>query len=299
MKFTNKESKENLIGYLFVLPALIYMLALVGYPIVSNIILGFQDTTIMTIASKVKKFVGFRNYVELFKDGILNITISNTLFYTVVCIIFQFVIGFLLALLFNKKFALSQKLRGFIMISWLIPVTITALMYKFMFSVSGGIINELLLNLHIISKPVEWLLRPSSALWAVIIANIWIGVPFNMILLITGLTTIPKDVYESAEIDGANFIHKFFLITVPLLKPAIKAVLILGFIYTFKVFDLVYVMTQGGPVNATEMLSTYSYKLSFVEFNFSKGAATANVLFIILFVVSVFYLKLIDKDEVM
>ena len=132
---------------------------------------------------------------------------------------------------------------------------------------------------------------------AVIFANIWIGIPFNMILIATGLTTIPTELYESASIDGAGKIQTFIKITLPLLKPTIESVLILGFIYTFKVYDLVYVMTSGGPVNSTHMLSTYSYKLSFEMFKYSKGAAVANILFIILFIVSLLYLKFVYTEE--
>jgi len=132
---------------------------------------------------------------------------------------------------------------------------------------------------------------------ALIIANIWIGIPFNMILIATGLTTIPDDIYESSSIDGANKIQIFFRITVPMLKSTIASVLILGFIYTFKVFDLVYVMTNGGPVNSTQTLSTYSYKLSFDLFRYSHGATVANVLFVILFIVSLLYLKIFYAEE--
>lgn len=299
MKLHRRILSEEKVGYLFVLPALIYMLGFIGYPIINNLIMSFQDVSVMTLASKTKEFIGLQNYVDLFSDPVLGISIFNTFYYSIACIVFQFIFGFALALLFNRKFALSKPLRGLLMISWMIPITITGLIYKFMFSVNGGIFNEILLNLHIIKTPIEWLLKPSTAMWSLILANIWIGIPFNMILLSTGLTTIPKALYESANIDGANVFQQFFHITVPLLKPAIESVLILGFIYTFKVFDLVYVMTQGGPVNATEMLSTYSYKLSFTEFNFSKGAAVANILFAILFLVSLVYLRLVKEDEVM
>lgn len=291
-------SNEN-IGYYFVLPALIFMLAFIGYPIINNIILSFQDVNVMTLSSKVKPFVGLQNYTALFKGKILTTTIINTFVFTVGSIIFQFIIGFALALFFNMKFSLSKPIRGFLMVAWMIPITVTGLMFKFMFGANGGIINEILLNLHLIGNPVEWLVNPKTAMWAVIIANIWIGIPFNMILITTGLSTVPFDIYESADIDGASHIQKFFLITVPMIIPAIETVLILGFIYTFKVFDLVFVMTSGGPVNATEMLSTYSYRLSFTEFNFSKGAAVANVLFVILFLVSLLYLRLVKEDEVM
>ena len=134
-------------------------------------------------------------------------------------------------------------------------------------------------------------------MFALICANVWIGIPFNMILISTGLTTIPQELYESASIDGASRIQSFFKITLPLLKPTIESVLILGFIYTFKVYDLVWVMTGGGPVNSTHMLSTYSYKLSFDMFQYSKGSAVANVLLVILMIVGVFYLRATSDEE--
>lgn len=183
------------------------------------------------------------------------------------------------------------------MIPWMIPVTITALMFKFMFSSNVGIINQTLIALHLISKSVEWLTTPGTAMFALIFTNIWIGIPFNMILLSSGLSLIPIELYESASIDGANRAQTLFKITMPLLKPTIQSVIILGFIYTFKVFDLVYVMTKGGPVNSTHVLSTYSYKLSFDLFEFSKGATVANILFIILFIVSLLYLKYSYNDK--
>lgn len=261
----------------------------VAYPIVSNIILSMQDVTVMTLTKPDKPFVGFQNYITLFQDTVLRSAVVNTLVFTVCCLVFQFIIGFALALFFNQNFTFAKPIRGLLMMPWMIPVTITALMFKFMFSSNVGIINQLLLALGL--KSVDWLISPGTAMFALIVANIWIGIPFNMILLATGLTTIPKELYESASIDGANKVKSFIHITLPLLKPTIESVLILGFIYTFKVFDLVYVMTGGGPVNSTQMLSTYSYKLSFELFKYSQGAATANILFVILFVVSLFYLK--------
>ena len=132
---------------------------------------------------------------------------------------------------------------------------------------------------------------------SVIIANIWIGIPFNMILISTGLTSIPGELYESASIDGANGVQQFFRITLPLMRSTIESILVLGFIYTFKVFDLVYVMTSGGPVNATQLMSTYSYKLSFDNFLYSKGSAVANALLVILLLVGMLYLKVTSGGE--
>ncbi|HHV13610.1 MAG TPA: sugar ABC transporter permease [Clostridiales bacterium] len=297
MKGIKKYFKYDNVGILFVLPALIYMLVFVGYPIIYNFVLSFQDVTVRTLRSNVKEFVGLDNYINLFKqDNILMTSLWNTLFFTVVCILFQFVVGFALAVFFNKNFKFAKPVRGLLLIPWMIPMTITGLMFKFMFSTDVGIINFFLRSLGIIHKNIDWLTNPTTAMFAVIFANFWIGIPFNMILIATGLTTIPKELYESAAIDGAGKFQTFRKITVPLLKPTMESVLILGFIYTFKVYDLVYVMTSGGPVNSTQLLSTYSYKLSFEMFKYSEGAAVANVLFVILFIVSSIYLKFIYTE---
>lgn len=297
MKRVKKIFQYDNIGYLYVAPAFIYMLFFVGYPIISNLILSLQDVTVTTLTAEKKPWIGFQNYVELFQDDVLKSSIINTLLFTLACLGIQFLIGMLLALFFNKKFSFAKPIRGILMMPWMIPITITALMFKFIFSSNVGILNQALQTLHMIDKPIDWLTQPHTAIFALIVANIWIGIPFNMILISTGLSTISEDLYESASIDGANRIQKFFKITLPLLRPAIESVLILGFIYTFKVFDLVYVMTNGGPVNSTHMLSTYSYKLSFEMFKYSKGAAVANILFVILLCVSLLYLKCVYSDE--
>lgn len=300
MKRKKKLASGTKMGFLFVLPAAIYMLIFIGYPMIQNLILSFKNVDVFSFAQpQNQKFIGFQNYVELFTSGnsILTKAIVNTLIFTVSSIFFQFIIGFGLALLFNKKFPGCSFFRGMTMISWLLPVTVAGLLFKFMFASSGGIINQFLQALHLIDKPMEWLLKPGTAMVAIVVANIWIGIPFNMMLLITGLTTIPADVYESCSLDGANKIQTLFMITIPMIKPAIMSVLTLGFVYTFKVFDLVWVMTKGGPINSTELVSTYAYRLSFEEFQFSKGAAAANILFLILLVVGIFYIKLINDEE--
>lgn len=296
MKIKKMFRYEN-VGILFVLPAFVYMLIFVGYPIIRNIILSFQDVNAGNLVRGTKNFILFDNYLELFGDDVFRTSLFNTLRYTVLCLVFQFVIGFILALFFSKRFTLAKPVRGILLVPWMIPVTVTALMFKLLFATDIGVINYILKSLHLISKNIEWLTTPGTAMFALVCANIWIGIPFNMILISTGLTTIPKELYESASIDGANKVQTFFSITLPLLKPTIESVLILGFIYTFKVYDLVYVMTSGGPVNSTHMLSTYSYKLSFEMFKYSKGSAVANVLLVILMIVGVFYIKATTAGE--
>lgn len=295
---SKREKKERIIGYCFVLPAVIYMLIFIGYPIIYNWIISFQDVTATTLGSSVRDFVGLDNYRAVFADSTFPRAVKQTFFYTIVCLIFQFSLGFLFAMFFSKKFSFSKPIRGFIVISWMLPITVTALVFKFMFAEGNGIINAILLELHLIKEPIGWLIQEKTAMWGLIIANSWVGIPFNMLLLTTGLNNISTDVYEAASIDGANAVQRFTKITIPLLKPTIMSVLVLGFVYTFKVFDLVYVMTGGGPVDATEVMSTYSYKLSFQLFHFGEGAAVANVLFVCLFLVALLYLKTISKDEV-
>lgn len=285
-------------AYFFVLPAVIFMLLLIGYPLVYNVILSFQNVDLSNLASDDKSFVGWQNYKTIIEEDVFSISVINTLVYTVASVVFQLTIGFFMAVFFSKDFRLASFLRGFMMISWLIPLTITAMLFKFMMGSEAGVFNEMLMSIGLINDPIPWLSSPDIALWSVIIANIWVGIPFNMLLLSTGLSSLPQDVYESASLDGASWFQKLFYITLPLLRPVILVVMMLGFIYTFKVFDLIYVMTGGGPINSTEVLSTLAYRYSFNEFNFSLGAATANVLFLILFVVSLIYLWLIQKDEV-
>ena len=289
--------KYDNIGILFVLPAFLYMLVFVGYPILRNIVLSFQDVTAFNLVQGEKNFVGLANYTEIFKDSVSRTSLGNTLLFTVCCLVVQFLIGFALAVFFNKRFVISKPLRGILLVPWMIPITVTALIFKLLFATDIGVLNYILKSLHLISENIEWLTTPSTAMIALICANVWIGIPFNMILISTGLTTIPKELYESASIDGATGVQSFFKITLPLLRPTIESVLILGFIYTFKVYDLVYVMTSGGPVNSTHMLSTYSYKLSFDMFQYSKGSAVANVLLVILMVVGVFYLRATKEEE--
>jgi len=298
----NKYSKEFISeerkGYLFVFPALIFMLAFVGYPIIYNFILSFRDVNVTTFSNPIKPFVGLKNYIEIFQDPTLRISIWNTLVFTLGSISIQFVIGLGLALLFNLKFKLSEPIRGLMVVSYLIPMTVTALLFKFMYSTSGGIINEVLMQFHLISEPIGWIIDSKTSMLSVILTNSWVGIPFNMLLLTTGLSNISATLYEAGKVDGANVFQRFFKITLPSLRPAILSVLVLGFIYTFKVFDLVFVMTNGGPVNSTELMSSFAYKLSFTQFSFSKGATVANILFAILFFVSLGYLKLIKEDEV-
>ena len=290
-------AKKKVEGYTFILPGFIYMMVVLGYPLVYNVILAFKNVNVKTFKSGTSVFVGLDNFVTLFQDPTFQLVFKNTFVFTIGCLVFQFTIGFIFAMFFSKKFTLAGPIRGMILVGYMMPMSVTALLGKNMFDVSSGVINDLLMKIGLIHAPVEWLLNGSTAMIAIIAVNCWVGIPFNMLLLTSGLTGISQEVYESAEVDGANGFEKFIYITLPLMKPAIASVLILGFIYTFKAFDLMFVMTKGGPLNSTDVLGTYSYTLSFTQYEFSLGSATAIILFCCLFIIGLFYLRMISKED--
>ena len=289
--------RNTIAGMLFVGPALIYMIAVVGYPMVYNVILSFQDLNVMTFRDQTQQFVGFDNYIYLLTNPVFLQSMWQTFIFTIACLVIQFTLGFVLALFFSQKFPLGGPIRGAIVISYMMPMAVTGLIWNNMFQTHTGIVNHLLGLAGLIQAPLEWLISADLALISVIIANSWVGIPFNMLLLTAGMTSIPQDVYESAQVDGANYFQRLFLITMPLLKPAIMAVLMLGFIYTFKIFDLIIIMTNGGPLHFTQVISTYSYRLAFTEFRFSLGSTGGVILFFCLMAVGGIYLWLINREE--
>ncbi|MBU8791158.1 sugar ABC transporter permease [Oceanobacillus caeni] len=268
------------------------------YPIFYNIVISFQDVSIANLRGE-KPFVGLANYVEVFQSEKFLISLKNTTIYTVSSIVFQLGIGFLLALFFNQKFPLRNFFRSIMLLAWLTPLVITGNLFKWLYDVDYGVINYILVQIGILSEPINWLGQQSTALIAIIITNIWIGIPFNMILLLSALQALPTDVYEAAKIDGANKFQSFFKITVPLLRPAVLVILILGIIYTFKVFDIILIMTGGGPVNATQVLPFYGYELAFINFDFGLSGAVATIILVILLCISLIYLYMVRKEESM
>ena len=262
-----------------------------------NLILSFKNVNVKNLATGASVFIGFENYKQLFADPTFQLVFKNTIEFTLACLVFQFTIGFLFAMFFSKKFTLAGPIRGLVLVGYMMPMSVTALLGKNLFLLDGGVINDLLMKVHLISSPIDWLVNGGTALGAVIAVNCWVGIPFNMLLLTSGLTGISTDIYESASMDGANAFKRFIYITLPLMKPAMLSVLMLGFIYTFKAFDLMYIMTAGGPFNSTDVLGTYAYSKAFTQYEFSQGSAIAMVLFACLFLVGIFYLKLLSKED--
>jgi multiple sugar transport system permease protein len=284
--------------YIFVLPAVLYMCAFILSPIVYNFVLSVNKINMDFFMTREYNFAGLENYIRMFTraDGLLLNALRNTLLFTVISIILQVLISFSIALFLNRKNRLSQVSRGILVVAYIVPQTITGLMFKFIFTKDGGIINYLLMSLGILKAPIGWLLSSNTALAAIIVANVWINVPFSMLLFTAGLITMDPTYSEAAMIDGAGWWRRLFSITIPAISETIKVVLTLGFINTFKIFDLVLLMTNGGPGNTTEMLSTFSYKLSFQLNRYDDSAVVSNVLFVILMLVGLFYIKTIRNE---
>lgn len=284
--------------YLYVLPAGIFLSAILGFPILYSIYMSFQKYTLETLVSRQTEFIGFKNYAAVLNDPGFMLALKHSLIFTVTCILFQFTFGLGLAILFNKAFPMSNLFRGLLLSGWQIPSVVTGTLFLFMFNLDYGFINFVLMSLQIISEPIGWIVQANMALPAVIIANIWLGIPLNVILLSAGVAGLPEDVYEAATVDGANGFQKLVYMTIPLLRPTILAVLMLGFIYTLRVFDLIWIITKGGPGSATEVLPTFAYRLSFINFNFGRSAAVSVIMLLILLGAAILYLRAITKEEV-
>lgn len=282
--------------YSFVLPAVIFLIVFMLYPLAYTFNLSLFDVNAGNFLSGGAPFVGLENYIQFLSSPTFFPSLVITLIFTIGSLVFQHSIGFMFALFFNRGFPLSGLLRALMLVVWVLPAVVSASLWRWIFSGSYGLFNAFL-GLIGLPSTEPWLVNTNTALAAVIIANIWIGIPFHMMLLYAGLQGVPVQLYEAAQIDGASAWQRFWKITVPMMRPVIVIALLLGFVHTFKVFDLIYVMTGGGPAGATNVLSIEVYKLSFEYFRFGDGAAAANVLLIIPLLLSVLYLWLRRREE--
>ena len=273
----------------FVAPAALFLTAFFAVPVVNNITMSFREYTTATFYTGEAPFVGLDNYVTVVTSGIFARLTVNTLTFTVVSLAATFVIGLLLALFFNTHFRLNAVLRSLILLPWLLPLIISAAVWRRMMDTGSGVLNQITGAVGL--GEVPWLTDPRIALYSVILVNVWVGIPFVMVILYGGLQEIPRDLYEAASLDGATGVRSFALITWPLLRPVVIIVLMLGFIYTIRVLDIVLALTGGGPADATQTYATQAYQLSFTNFEFGTGAALSNILIVVTLLVSVFQLR--------
>lgn len=284
--------RSQLVAWAFIAPVVIYLVVFYAYPLYRNIDLSFRDYTLRSFIDGTADFVGFDNYVEVLTSSTFGPAILNTAVFTLVSIAFQFTIGLALAIFFFRKFPLGSTLRALFLVPWLLPLLVSASVWAWMLNSDSGVINSLLGAVGI--PQINWLTSPQWAMVSVLIANIWIGIPFNLVLLYSGLQNIPDEVYEAAALDGANGRQVFWRITFPLLRPVSAITLLLGLVYTLKVFDIIWIMTRGGPGNASTTLAIWSYRLGFGggSPDLSPAAAVANLLILLAFVFGFIYIRL-------
>jgi multiple sugar transport system permease protein len=275
----------------FIAPVVVYLGLFYAYPLYRNIDLSVRSYTVTSFVSGNAPFAGFANYASIFSSPTFAPALVNTAVFVFVSIAFQFAIGLALAVFFHRNFRLAGVLRALFLVPWLLPLLVSASTWSWMLNSDSGVVNSFLGALGI--GPVDWLTSPAWSLGAVLIANIWIGIPFNLVIMYSGLQSIPTDIFEAAAIDGAGGWQRFWRITFPLLRPVSAITLLLGLVYTLKVFDIIWIMTRGGPATSSTTLAIWSYQLSFGSLlpDFSSAAAVGNVLIVIAVIFALIYIR--------
>ncbi|MET3600201.1 carbohydrate ABC transporter permease [Martelella mangrovi] len=270
---------------------LAFLIAISGAAILYNVVMSFQEVDMFSLGQIIRPFVGFDNYRRILSDPQTWPIFGNTLIFVVGSIVGQFTLGLALALFFQQRFPGSTYLRGLFLVSWVMPGLVAGAIWNWLLSGDFGVINYFLIQLGFLDQAIFWRSNPEFALWSVVIANIWLGTSFNMILLSVGLAAIPKDLYEAAALDGAGPFRRFYTITVPMMRSTIGALLSLGLIFTLQQFDLFASITNGGPNNASNVAQYWAWQLSFQEFDFAGGATVSVMMIFVVIVAAAYYVR--------
>lgn len=268
-----------------------FLFLMAGLPLIYNIVMSFQEVDMFSLGTFVRPFVGFRNYIDLFRQPETLPILANTVTFVVASIAGQFIIGFGLALFFWVNFPGATWLRGLFLVSWVMPGLVVGAIWNWILSGDFGVLNFFLRESGLISGNIFWRSDANFSLWAVVIANIWLGTSFNMILLSVGLASIPGDLYEAAELDGANAWQRFYTITLPMMRSTIGAIVSLGLIFTLQQFDLFAAITDGGPNNSSNVAQYWAWDLSFRQYDFGRGATISVIMIVFVMLASVIYVR--------
>ncbi|WP_083528916.1 sugar ABC transporter permease [Hyphomicrobium sp. CS1BSMeth3] len=292
-KWRPLENERNL-AWLLLLPTMVLLGLFIAYPFMRGLLLSVTDTRVGVPG----EFVGLDNFRRLASDPIFHAVVWNTCWYTFVTTIFKLGLGLWLALLLNRSFRFKAFTRAFILLPFIIPTVLSTFAWKWMFDPTFSVLNWMLYQTGLIRGAINWLGDGDLAMLSIIIVNIWRGVPFFAISLLAGLQTISPDLNEAAAIDGARPWQRFWYITWPLLLPVTMVVMLFSVIQTFADFQIVYVMTGGGPANATHLFATYAYQLGVGTGLLSQGAAVSLAMFPILLLIVIIQLLYIRRVEV-
>jgi ABC-type sugar transport system permease subunit len=287
------EANEGLLAGILNFPSLLLFFFTLVFPIGYTLVVSFMALNYRR--PNRTGFVGLKNYIDLFKDAEFLATLGRTfafVFFTVTLIL---CLGILIALLLNEKFRGKGILRTIVLMPWAIPPVVNGVMWKYILDSSYGVLNGVLYKLGFITSYVSFLSNPDSAFAWVVFANVWKNLPFAILLILAALQTIPKELYESAMVDSASVFTQFFRITIPMITPTILVVLIFQTMTSIRTFDLIYVLTSGGPGSATSVIGWDLYKVSFKFLDFGKGSAIGYVITIFTLLIAILYFRIFSK----
>jgi arabinogalactan oligomer/maltooligosaccharide transport system permease protein len=281
--------RENKLAYIYILPSFLVLGFVVIYPFLYNVVISFSNMSLGHFRDW--ELTGFEQYLRVFREKVFYILFLKTLGWTFVNVFFHVVIGVSLALLLNRPLPGRAVFRTLLILPWAVPQYITALTWRGIFNYEYGYINLLLKNVFNL-PPIQWLSDPVGAFAAATITNIWLGFPFMMVIALGGLQSIPKELYEAADVDGAKPWRQFWTITAPLLKPVMIPAISLGVIWTFNNFNVIWLVSDGGkPADSTHILVSFVYRQVFNYYSYGYGAALSIVIFVILLMFSINFIR--------
>ena len=284
-----RRMKKGAEPYAFIFPVLLLLLLAFGYPLINSGVMAFQNYKLT--APNAIRFNGMDNFQKLFADSDIGLIIKNSLVYVMASVSGQFILGMILALALRKKFRGRGVYQAIVFLPWAFSAFVIGLIFRWSFNGEYGVINDLLIKLGNVGEKIAWLGTPGLSLLVVIFAMIWMGVPFFAIMILAALQSIPEEVYEAADMDGCGAIRRYFAITIPYIKPTIIMTLLLRTIWIFNSFDLIVVITGGGPANYSQTLPSYMYTKAFSSYDFGLASALGLLLIVVLGLYSVFFLR--------
>jgi multiple sugar transport system permease protein len=291
----SQATRETLSNYAYLLPATICLKNTVLFPILKAIYMSLYHNVLSR--PQDYHFIGLGNYLRMARDPVFWLTLKNSFMWVFWSVSIQFVLGFLGALLLNAEFKGRAFCRTLNLLPWIIPGVVVGLLWEYLYQPNYGPINDILRRVGLLTVPIAWLSDLNLAMPAVIFANIWRGIPFFSIMILAGLQAIPDEVYEAATVDGANVTQRFWHVTLPMLRPIIIVATATRIIWTFNYADLIFVMTAGGPANATQITSTYTLLSAYTDLDFGYAATLSVMLLVIMLIFTAFYLRLTKGVE--
>jgi multiple sugar transport system permease protein len=286
--------RDAIFGYALLVPAATLILVLVGYPFVRALWLSFHRKLLGRVEAP---WIGLGNYQALLTDNIFWLAVKNVFIFTATSVALKLALGLLIALILNEALPLRNLWRSIILLPYAMPTLVSVLVWKWMFSDIGGVLDYMLNQTNIKDGPMLWLSDPGKAMGSVIAVNVWRGFPFFVITLLAGLQGVPQDQYDAAKVDGAGVLARFWYVTIPSLLPVIAVVTLFSTILTFNDFAIIWVLTRGGPGGATDVLSTLTYKIAIAGYELGKGVAVSVLMLPILVVLIILLGRFVNRRE--